>query len=152
MQIKEENMQIFKLIKPGVVDSVIGFDALPESLLTGIRRGPINGWPRAWYEFLKVDRANTAANPFYVLDYITRNADKEKWQEVSSFVKRNVDPATRLLDKIEAMAKPVAIDAHSDLNLEPEDVPMIPFPKAAEGDESDAKRLGRPRKSESVTA
>jgi hypothetical protein len=55
------------------------------------------------------------------------------------------------LDKIEAMAKPVALDAHSDLNLEPEDVPVIPFPKAAGDEKSEPLRAPRTRKPESVT-
>jgi hypothetical protein len=150
-------MQIFRLVVAGTVDRVLGFDSLPESILTGVRRGPASGFPRHWREFLGVKHGDTKAEPFFILDYSSRNADKEKWQEISSYVKRNVDPSVRLLDKLEAMAEPLAQDTQSDLTLEPEEVPMIPLPVrepalVGGGSEAEAepapKRRGRKPKSE----
>lgn len=149
-------MQVFKLVKSGYPDCVIGFDSLPDDLLKGITRGPIAGWQRHWFEFLSVPPKNKEAMPFYVLDYMSRNPDKQKWQEITSFVKRNVDPGVRLLDKIEAMAVPVASDSYSDVTVDPEDMPMIILPKAVETDlatDEQPKRRGRkPKAVEEVAA
>lgn len=142
-------MQVFKLVKAGSVDRLIGFDSLPENVLSGVRRGTIAGWPREWRDFLSVKREDVNAEPFYILEYVTRNADREKWQEISSYVKRNVDPSVRLLDKIEAMAKPAATDSYTDVNLEPEDLVVIPFPaKAPKVEDDKTRKRGR----EEVTA
>lgn len=118
-------MQVFKLVRSGWPDSVIGFDSLPEDMLRNILRGPIAGWQRHWFDFMGVEPKDKGAHPFYLLDYMTRNADKQKWQEISGYVKRNAVPGQRLLDKIEAMAVPVAPDSYTDINIDPEDMPMI---------------------------
>jgi hypothetical protein len=150
-------MQVFKLVRPGFVDRVLAFDELPATVMRGVRRGPIAGFPRHWRDFMGVKHGDTTAMPFYILDYITMNSDKEKWQEISSYVKRNVEPTVRMLDKLEAMAAPLATDSYSDLTLEPEDVPVIPLPKKPEGttedevDEVETKRKrGRPAKVETA--
>lgn len=133
-------MQVFKLVKAGSVDRLLGFDSLPDNVLTGVRRGTSAGWPREWRDFLGVKREDANPAPFYILEYITRNSDREKWQEICSYVKRNVDPAVRLLDKIEAMAKPAAPDSYTDVNLEPEDLVVIPFPSKTPKVEDDKTR------------
>lgn len=149
-------MQVFKLVKNGEPDRVIAFDELPESMIRTVRRGPIAGWPRHWREFMGVKRDDQYAMPFYILDYITMNADKEKWQEITSYVKRNIDPSVRLLDKVEAMAVRVAPDSYSDLTVEPEDVPVLKLPKAAAEPEAEAeeapKRRGRKPKIDEALA
>jgi len=150
-------MQIFKLVKPGQVDRVIGFDAIPEDLLAGIRRAPANGFPRHWKTFLGIDPKDKNPMPFYTLDFLTVNGDKEKWQAISSYVKRNVLPSFRMLDKIEDMARPLAQDSYSDLTLEPEDVPVIPIPSeedlepVATAEEEKPKRI-RKKKLEEAAA
>lgn len=146
-------MQVFRLVNPGFVDRVIAFDSLPESLLTTVRRAPAAGFPRHWRDFLGVDRNDQTTEPFYTLDYITRNADKEKWSEIVSYVKRTVDPTVRLLDKVEAMAAPLAESSHSDLTLEPEQVPIIPVSTKVDHAAPEAEpvaRRGRPRKVEAA--
>ena len=80
---------------------------------------------------------------FFVLDYVTTNNDKEKWEKIKSFVRRAVDPSVRLMDKLEDMAAPMAPNAKDALDLEPEGVPVIPIPEkltsvAPEESESEA--------------
>ncbi len=146
-------MQIFKLVRGGQVDQVLGFDELPEAILSGVRRGPIAGFSRAWRDFMGVKWDDKAAQPFYILEYISKNADREKWQEISSYVKRNVEPSVRLLDKIEAMAVKLAPDSYTDVTLEPEEVPIIPFPKNKGPlvEEPKPRRYGK-KSEEAVTA
>jgi hypothetical protein len=74
---------------------------------------------------------------FYVLDYLTLNTDKEKWSQISQFARRVVDLKTRLTDKLEDMGKGFASDSYSQLELEPEDVPIIHIPKDAHMEEDD---------------
>lgn len=148
-------MQVFRMVRGGIVDSVIAFDELPETMLINVRRGPCAGFPRHWREFLGVKHGDTHAEPFYILDYIGRNADKEKWQEICHYVKRNVEQGVRMLDKVEAMARPFSPDAYSEITLEPEDVPVIPLPKVAKADSEETpepRRRGRRPKSEEPVA
>lgn len=119
-------MQVFRLVDPGRVDKVLAFDSLPESMLVGITRGTANGLPTNWTGYLGVKRGDTKAVPFYVLDFRTLNKDKEKWQEISNYVRRSTDKNFRLMDDLYDMAKPMAADSHSSLELEPEDVLVIP--------------------------
>jgi hypothetical protein len=151
---EEMNMQVFKLVKPGYVDRLIAFNELPETMMRGIRRGTIAGWPRHWRDFMGVPQGDQVTMPFYILDYITINADKEKWQEIVSYVKRNVDPSVRLLDKMEAMAVAAAQDSYSDLSIEPEDLPIIPLPEKSAPVEEEVQTIRRRRKpkSEEVAA
>lgn len=143
-------MQVFKLVRSGFPDSIIGFDSLPEDMLRNILRGPIAGWQRHWFEFMGVDPKDKGAHPFYLLDYMTRNADKQKWQEISGYVKRNAVAGQRLLDKIEAMALPVAPDSYTDINVEPEDIAMIKLAAAEEPVEKPRRR--RPKDEPAMAA
>jgi len=127
-------MQVFRLVQPGVVDKVIAFDELPADLIHGITKREPAGLPRHWRDF---------APMFFVLDYVTTNNDKEKWEKIKSFVRRAVDPSVRLMDKLEDMAAPMAPNAKDALDLEPEGVPVIPIPEkltsvAPEESESEA--------------
>lgn len=119
-------LQVFRLVDPGRVDRVLAFDSLPVSMLTGIKRGPCNGLPSNWYVYLGVKRGDNNTQPFYVLDFRTLNKDKEKWQEINNYVRRSTDKNFRLLDNLYDMAKPMAPDSHSSLELDPDDVLVIP--------------------------
>lgn len=126
-------MQVFRLVDPGRVDRVIAFDSLPEEMLRGIIRGTSNGLSRAWHDYLGVKKGEgTKALPFYVLDFRTINRDKEKWQEITNYVRRSTDKNFRLMDNMYEMAKPMAIDSYSSLDLEPEDVLVVPIIKEEE--------------------
>jgi hypothetical protein len=141
-------MQVFRLVNQGSVDKMIAFDSLPESLLSGIRTRDISGMPRYWGRWLtengctrKVFKTETEVLPdrdlrisktpigdeacFYILDYITLNADREKWEAICDFLRRNVDPQIRLKDRIENDALPMAKDSYSELSLDPEDIKVI---------------------------
>lgn len=132
-------MQVFRLIQPGVVDKVIAFDELPNDLIAGINKKEPIGLPRHWREF---------APEFYLLDYIGTNNDKEKWAKIVAFVRQNVDTSFRIMDKLEDMAKPMAPNSKDAMELEPEDVTIIPLPKAKEKEPevSDPAKLKRGRK------
>lgn len=135
-EIKEKQvlgLQVFRLVDPGRVDRVIAFDKLPEDILHGVRRGPAHGFARHWHKFLGSDPKDKNARPFYILDFKMLNADIEKWQEISQYVRRSTEREVRLLDKLEDMAKPFAPDAYSPVDLEPEDIVVIPL--IAEGDD-----------------
>ena len=152
-------MQVFRLVNGGFVDKMIAFDSLPESILTGIRTKDISGMPRYWGKWLEdhgcvrtvfkteteilmdrrmhVTKTPIGKEPcFYVLDYMDLNADKEKWQEITNFLRRAVDKTVRLMDKIEDMAKKMAPDSYAQLELEPEDIPVIEIPKEFQGNVS----------------
>jgi hypothetical protein len=141
-------MQVFRLVNQGSVDKVIAFDSLPTDLLKTVRTRDIAGLPRYWGRWLtengctrpvfetgtevlpdrnlKVTQTPIGTEPcFYLLDYVTLNADKEKWQEISDYLRRNVDPSVRLKDRIENDARPMAKDCYSELSLDPEDIPVI---------------------------
>lgn len=120
-------MQVFRLVDPGVVDRCIAFNSLPKRLLAGVRRGLIEGFPRHWQDFMGVSKTDKDARPFYFLEYKMLNSDKERWQQISNYVRAAADKTVHLLDKIEDMAIPLAPDAYSQLTLEPEDVPVIPI-------------------------
>jgi hypothetical protein len=142
-------MQVFRLVKPGVVDKIIAFDALPDALMQNIRTRGLEGLSRDW---------RSLSDKHYVLEYQDVNQDKLKWQEIQSYVRRAVDRDFRLLDRLEDMALKMAPDAKSGVTLEPEDVErnVIPIPENVKVDEEVAaeivvKRRGRPRK-DSVSA
>ena len=136
-------MQVIKLIHPGHVDKVMAFDELPKEFLKGLRTYAPNGFPRHWKEWLKEVGSKTKIRYtvnkeemereeqcFFGIEYLTLNHDKERWQEIAGYVRRNCDASIRLLDKFEDMAKPLAPDALQPLELEPEDVPIIKLKKA----------------------
>lgn len=144
-------MQVFRLVNGGFVDKMIAFDSLPKRILAGIRTRDISGMPRYWGKWLEdngcvrdvfktetliandrslhVKKTAIGKEPcFYMLDYTDLNVDKEKWQEISNYVRKAVDTKVRLLDKLEDMAKRMAPDSHAQLDLEPEDIPVIQVP------------------------
>lgn len=146
-------MQVFRLVKSGVVDKVIAFDELPKRLLDGVEMRRPDGFPRHWKEFIGKHEKYTPASPeknpftgkvemvgekrevepfFFVLFYQEINKDKERWEEISSFVRRAVDLKFRLMDRLEDMALPLSTDAAAELKLEPEEFEakgsIIPIP------------------------
>jgi hypothetical protein len=179
-------MQVFRLVNGGFVDKMIAFDSLPKRILSGVRTRDIAGMPRHWGRWLEdagcvrdvfktetetrvdrslhVTRTVVGKEPcFYLLDYMDLNVDKEKWQEICNYVRKAVDTKVRLLDKLDDMAKKMAPDSHAQLDLEPEDIPVIVIPAEVEdvpretkteemyltpqGESADApKRRGRPKK------
>lgn len=154
-------MQIIRLVEPGRVDRCIGFDELPKSLLTGVRRCGIEGFPRHWRTFFGIEKDAKDPQPFYFLEYTMLNSDKERWQEIGGYVRANASKKERLLDKMEDMAVPMAPDSYSNMTLEPEDIRIIVLNKPGEDDEEQKeepvlniematsvtpKRRGRPRK------
>lgn len=146
-------MQVFKLVDPGRVDRIIAFDSLPESMVKNIKRANAIGFPRPWLDFLGVKRGSH--DPvFYVLDFRTINRDKEKFQEIQNYIRRSVDKNFRLMDNIYDMAKQLSIDSYSSLDLEPEDIVVIPVPNESEiiqnelteELEDEPRKRGRPKK------
>jgi hypothetical protein len=182
-------MQVFKLVRGGFVDNLIAFDSLPERLLKGIRTRDMAGLPRYWANWLKekgsvrpvfktqtevlenrnlkVTHTPNGEEPcFWILEFQDLNQDKEKWSEISSYVRQAVDTTVRLKDRIEDMAKPMAPDSKAPMDIEPDDIPVIGVPaevaqkaepaaiRASEevitptGDSiaQESKRRGRPKK------
>lgn len=146
-------MQVFRLVQSGLVDKVIAFDELPKRLLDGVEMHLASGLPRHWRDFIgkvtkvtppqpdvnkatgeiKMVGGGTEVGPFcYVLNYKEINKDMQRWQEISSFVRRVVSLQFRLMDKLEDMALPFATDAASEIKLEPEALEeqgaLIPIP------------------------
>lgn len=146
-------MQVFRLVKSGVVDKVIAFDELPKRLLDDVEMHLASGLPRHWRDFIgkqtkytppqpdknaitgKVEMVGerTDVGPYcYVLYYTEINKDIQRWQEISNFVRRAVSLQFRLMDKLEDMALAFAPDAASEIKLEPEALEengaIIPIP------------------------
>lgn len=161
-------MNVFRLIDGGQVDKIIAFDELPKSMLKGIKTKAFDGFPSFWKRWAKENssirvvsrldsetgvRSEVEEPCTFMLDYKTTNEDKEKWQEITNYVRRAVDLSVRLMDKIEDMAVKLAKDPYSELSIEPENVPIIPIPAKAkvvvdvDADvDVPAKRPGRPKK------
>lgn len=177
--------QCFKLVEAGFVDKVILFDTLPDHLVKGIRTRELSGFPRSWARWLAsvdstrdVIKTETTRTPdgnykysytpigrepcFFTLEYKDINADKDFWRLISEYVRQVVGQEVRLKEKIEDMARPLAPDGRAPLDLEPEDVPIIPLPKEKEEVKADEeivkhgetvlveefipKKRGRPKK------
>lgn len=140
--------QVFRLMD--MPDRVIAFDELPEDLLVGLEMCDCSKLPKDWREFIGIREKTTRIPPdrdpltgqirtyvpitqkapyAYLIDRELNN-DKERWQEIESYVRRNAPREFRLLDKIADMAKPMARDAHSELDLEADQVLVIPIMKA----------------------
>lgn len=151
--------QVFRLM--GMPDKVIAFDELPKDLLEGLEMFDCSRLPKDWREFIGTRerhiRIAPEIDPFtrqritfpplvqkapyaFLIDWEV-NSNKERWQEISNYVKRNAPKDFRLMDKIEDMAKPMAADAHSELTLEPEDVVVVPLPALAVEVPSDAPKI-----------
>lgn len=178
-------MQAFKLVNGGFVDRVIVFDSLPERLYKNVQTRGTDGFPKAWARWLaeigstrvvlktetSVDLARNytykytpiGKEPcFFVLQYTDINADKEIWRNICEHLRLNVGPEVRLKEKIEDMAVPFAGSPTQPLELETDDVPVIPVPpeKKAEPslielvkpgetilvEENAPKKRGRPKK------
>lgn len=146
-------MQVFRLM--GMPDKVIAFDELPPDLLTGLEMYSQAKMPRHWRDFMGNREKLVEIKPYFdpltrqwvkcdpivqkgpfawVIDWEVNN-DRERWQEIASFVRRNCPKDFRLLDKLEDMAKPLAQNVSSEITLEPEDVVIIPILKDIQRDE-----------------
>jgi len=135
----------------GMPDKVIAFDELPEDLVKDFEMTRADGFPRHWKEWLGKKEKKTNIPPekdfltgnvrrfdpiieedsfFYLVDFMIQPI-VEKWQRVCDYVRQNVDKETRLMDKIDDMALPLAPDKTSGVTLEPEEVIVIKLPKEA---------------------
>lgn len=144
--------QCFKLVNAGFVDRVIVFDTLPERFLKNVKTREAAGFPRAWAKWLQsigslrtVFKTDTSVDLarnwtfkytpigmepcFFILDYQDLNADKEIWRQICEYLRMNVGPEVRLKEKIDDMARPLAASPTMPLDVEPEDVPVIPVPR-----------------------
>lgn len=154
-------MQVFRLVNSGFVDRVIAFNSLPEQMLQGTKTMRPDGLPRHWLRWLReagsmrdiVKCVETVRTPegnlkfkyekvgtepcFYALEYKDINADKDKWQEINDYVRRTVDAKVRLKDSLEDMAVPLARDCYSQLELEPEETPVIQIDSTVGPEKSD---------------
>lgn len=175
--------QCFKLVNGGFVDKVIVFDELPKRLLNGVRTREVAGFPRAWAKWLgsigsvrdvlktetkkigpgdyEFTHTKIGSEPcFFLLEYTDINSDKDAWRHICEYLRMNVADNVRLKEKIEDMAIALAPDSKSTLDLEPEDVPVIPVPDDTPIDHAsddivkpgetvviqEKKKPGRPRK------
>lgn len=148
--------QVFRLMD--MPDRVIAFDELPQELLEGLEMCDCSKLPRHWRDYLGMREKHVRIPPdrdpltgtvrtykpivqtgpyAYLIDQEV-NHDRERWQEIESYVRRNAPKDFRLLDKLKDMAKPMGKDVHSELDLEPEDVIIVPLPKGAEVKEPEA--------------
>lgn len=139
-------MQVFRLM--GMPDKVIAFNDLPERLLEGFEMCSADGFPRHWKEWMGKQKKVTRIPPekdlltgqvrrfepiieedafFYLVDWHLGPV-VERWAAVCDFVRAHVDKETRLKDKIDDMAVPLAGNKSDSVTLEPEDVPVIPIP------------------------
>lgn len=144
--------QCIKLVNGGFVDKVIVFDSLPERLYKNIKTRAADGFPRAWAKWLaeigstrQVFKTETSVDLarnwkfthtpigeepcFFVLEYQDINSDKEAWRNICEFVRMSVGPEVRLREKIDDMAVALASNPTLSLELETEQVPVIPLPK-----------------------
>lgn len=136
-------MNVFRLVNGGTVDKIIAFDSLPKRLTFGIRTKPMDGFPRFWHRWLIENGSTQPISVLnhetgvreqmeqpctFLLEYKVVNADIQRWQEITNYVRKAVDLSVRLMDRIEDMAKPFSKDSVSELSLEPEEVPIVPIP------------------------
>lgn len=149
-------MNVFRLVNGGTVDKIIAFDTLPKRLTAGIRTKPMDGFPRFWHRWL-IEHGSTQPISLlnhetgvreqkeqpctYLLEYKVVNADIQKWQEITNYVRKAVDLSVRLMDKIEDMATPFAKDSTSELSLEPEDVLIVPIPSEVKKEDVEDERI-----------
>ena len=125
-------MQVVRLVKPGETDRVIAFDSLPDDLVRPLKRGPIEGFPKYWSRWFEAEVKHDfrkEPKPFYILDYIFVNKDKEAWGKIQEYCRKMTPDSFRLMDKLELMGKHLAPDPHSELTLDPDDIPIIPLHK-----------------------
>jgi hypothetical protein len=145
-------MQVFRLM--GMPDKVIAFDSLPDRLLVGLDMTKAEGFPRHWKEWMgkqkRIMRIPPERNPlngevrtfkpieeedyfFYLVDWNIRSQE-DRWKEISDYVRLNAPQDMRIPEKLQDMAKPLAKDKLEAVALEPEEVPVIPLPKAESAD------------------
>ena len=141
-------MHVLRLM--GMPDKLIAFEGLPDELVAGLEMRPPDGLPRHWKTWLGTKKKTTKLLPerdpltgqlrmfnpiveegafFYIVDEML-NHDREKWEAISDYVRRNAPKDFRLKDKIEDMAIKMADNVKSELNIEPEQVPIIPLGEA----------------------
>lgn len=139
--------QVFRIMD--LPDRIVGFDGLPDNLLDGFELCRAEGFPRHWREWMGKIKKKIKIQPekdpltgqvryydpiddedcfFYLVDP-SSNPSQEKWKQVISYVKQNVQEGFRLMDNIEEMAKPLAPNKSDGVSLEPEDVVIIPLIK-----------------------
>lgn len=142
-------MQCFRFM--GMPDKVLAFDELPEDLVRGFEMCKAEGFPKYWKNWLGKKKVTISIpselNPvtgqrtkyepiveedsyFYLVDSNVKPV-MEKWKEIEDYVRRVVPTEFRLTDKLEDMAKPLAPNKTEGINLEPDDVVVIPIPKGA---------------------
>lgn len=147
-------MQVFRLVNAGHVDKMLAFRSLPKRILTSVRTRDIGGMPRFWGRWLtengciretfktdtevladrnlRVIKTPIGTEPcFYVLEYSDLNADKEKWREISDYVRRVTDTGVRLTERLEDMGVKMADNSYTELKLEPDEIPIIEVPDEA---------------------
>lgn len=165
-------MHVFRLVEGGVVDKMIAFDSLPNYMVRGIKTKPFDGFQSFWKRWAKEHESTRTMSVLdpetgiksdqeqpctFMLDYKMVNEDKQKWQEITNYVRKAVDLSVRLMDKIEDMAIKLSKDSYSELDIEPEQVPIISLPKpvSAKVEDKDEpvaaaepikKKPGRPKK------
>ena len=161
-------LQVFRLM--GMPDKVIAFDELPESLLEGLEMREQSKMPRHWRDFMGTRERTIKIKPYldtminkmvtappivekgpfaYLIDW-ELNHNKERWQEIQSYVRRNAPRDFRLLDKLEDMAKPLSSDQRNEITLEPEEVVVIPLPKEVKEEGEMQVSLAKPAASTST--
>jgi hypothetical protein len=139
-------------------DKVIAFDELPQSLIDGLEMHDCSKMPKDWREFIGIREKHIRIPPdrdpltgqvrtytpliqkapyAYLVDREV-NFDRDRWAEIESYVKRCAPKDFRLMDKIFDMAKPLARDPHSEIDLETDQVIVIPLPKIEEKSEPEA--------------
>lgn len=129
-------MQVVRLVNEGSVDKVIAFNEIPEEFFRGAERyspedGEMDG---DWINFSKTSVSRVLPNKMlerdengkislheesvhFVLDYLDKNNDIDRWSKIKAYVQKNVPRDFRLMDNIENMAMPLSRDSYSDLSL-----------------------------------
>lgn len=148
--------QVFRLMD--MPDKVIAFDELPEDLLAGLEMCDCSRLPKEWRDFIGIREKITRIppdrdpltgqvrryepivqkGPYAFLVDRELNQDKDRWQEIKSYVMRNAPKDFRLKDNLDDMAKPMGRDANSEFDLEVQDVVVIPLQKVSEPSEPEA--------------
>lgn len=139
--------QVFRLMD--MPDRLIAFDELPEDLIKEVELHDEKKMARHWRDYFGIQERKIKIKPYYdtMLNKLVQadpliergpytylidrslNKDKELWQHICNYVRRNCPAEFRLLDSIDEMAKPFAPDPHSEITLEPEEVITIPLNK-----------------------
>lgn len=137
--------QILRLI--GMPDKMIGFDELPEDLLSDLEMQNEKSLPRYWRDWIgereRVIKIKSYVDPMtkkliecepirekgsytWTVDWEI-NSNQEAWSKIVSYTRQNVKEGFRLLDRLEDMAKPMSTNVSESITLEPEDILIIPL-------------------------